>query len=366
MANPVPVPRPAPNGAAPAAPSAPRPVTAVRPPGTPARVSKLGDVKRGPLATPKRLVFYGTRGIGKSSLAADAPAPIFIDLGNATEHLNVERYPIPETPRYLDVLDAIDDLATNDHAYKTLVIEDLGEMEELMWRHLVDIAPPNREGDKPTGIESLGGGFSKGYTIAASEWRVLVQRLDQLRLRKGMNVIMLGHSTVATIKIPGSENYDRYVPLIHTKAVGVIGANADVVGFVTFDDVAKRITSGSAKKTIGVTGHRVIHLEHSACWDAKSRLPMPAQINLLEVSPWSPFAEAIHRLHTMNPGALRTQIVAELSRIGDPFTKSDGGVGNAAAVRAAVMKAGDEVATLFKYLTTLQQASPMTAGQETP
>src|SRR5262245_51202770 len=46
--------------------------------------------------------------------------------------------------------------------------------------------------------------------------------------------------------------------------------------------VAKRVTSGAQKKAIGVTGHRVIHLEHSATWD---RLPMPALIDLPEAIP---------------------------------------------------------------------------------
>lgn len=360
MANPVPVPRPAPNGARPA----PGPAQTVRPAAViPGKPSKLGEVKRGPLATPKRLCIYGTRGIGKSSLAADAPAPIFLDLGNATEHLNVVRYPLPAEPTYQDVLDAIDDLATSDHAYKTLVVEDVGELESLLWKHIIAAAPVDRDGNKPTTIEGFG--FGKGYVIAEAEWRVLVHRLDQVRLRKGMHVIMLGHSIIATVKNPGGENYDRHVPLIHPKAVGVIGANADVVAFATFDDVAKRIQAGPAKKTIGVTGHRVMHLEHSATWDAKCRLPMPSMIDLQEVNPWAPFAEAIHRLHSMSPDALRRQIDGELARIGESFTKADGSPGAASAVRVAVANAGDDVAILFKYLTSLQQASPTTATQET-
>lgn len=363
MANTAPVPRPvstAPTSAAPTPPSVTRPAPAARPLATTGKVSKLGDVRRGALPTPKRIVVYGTRGIGKSSLAADAPEPIFFDLGNATEHLNVARYPLSAEPTYQDILDALDDLAASEHAYKTLVIEDMGELESLLWRHIIASAPPNRDGERVTTIEGFG--FAKGYTIAETEWRVLIHRLDQLRLRKGMHVIMLGHSTVATMKNPGGENYDRHVPLIHAKAVGVIGASADVVAFATFDDVAKRIQAGPVKKTIGVTGHRVLHLEHAATWDAKCRLPMPSVIDLQEVNPWAPFADAIHRLHSMSPDALRKQIASELARLGETFAKADGNPGAAAGVRAAVANAGDDVATLFKYLTSLQQAT--TVAQE--
>lgn len=366
MGNPVPLPRPvsAPAGAAPAAQPANRPApAAARPAATaPGKGSKLGDVKRGPMVTPKRLVIYGLRGIGKSSLAADAPEPIFADLGNATEHLNVARYPLPAEPSYQDVLDMIDDLAASEHAFKTLVIEDMGELESLLWKHIIARAEPNRDGERPTSVEGFG--YGKGYTIAEAEWRVLVHRLDQLRLRRGMHVIMLGHSVLATVKNPSGENYDKHTPLIHVKAVGVIGASADVVAFATFDDVAKRIQAGPAKKTIGVTGHRVLHLEHSATWDAKCRLPMPAMVDLLEVNPWAPFADAIHRLHSMSPDALRKQIAAELARLGEMFTKSDGTAGDAGKVRTAVAGAGDDIATLFKYVTTLQQGQPTSAAKE--
>jgi len=355
MASPMPRPIPAPNGAAPAAQSANRNAPA-------ARVSKLGDVKKGPLVTAKRLVVYGIRGIGKSSLAADAPEPIFLDLGNATEHLNVARYPLPPEPSYRDILDAINDLLLSEHPYKTLVIEDLGELESLLWRMLITEAPMGRDGDKPTTIEGFG--FGKGYNIAEAEWRVLVHSLDQLRLKKGMNVIMLGHSVLTTVKNPSGENYDKYVPLIHTKAVGVIAASADVVAFATFDDVAKRIQSGPAKKTIGVTGNRVLHLEHSAAWDAKCRLPMPAMIDLQEINPWAPFAEAIERLHSMSPNALRQQITKELIRLGESFTRADGKPGDAAKARQAVSEAGDDIAKLFKYLTSLQQASPLATQEQ--
>ena len=149
MNSPNPVPKPAPvNGAPPAANSANRNAPAVRVATPAVKASKLGEVKRGTLATPKRLCFYGTRGIGKSSLAADAPEPLFLDLGNATEHLNVSRYPLPAEPKYQDVLDALDDVASSDHGYKTLVIEDVGELESLMWRQIVETAPMSRDGSR--------------------------------------------------------------------------------------------------------------------------------------------------------------------------------------------------------------------------
>src|SRR5580658_5343805 len=80
-----PIPRPVPTAAPnqrpiqPAAPQKPR--------------SRLGQVQRGILRVPMRHMFYGPRGVGKSSLGADAPNPLFADIEGGSPRLNVARYP---------------------------------------------------------------------------------------------------------------------------------------------------------------------------------------------------------------------------------------------------------------------------------
>ena len=46
-----------------------------------------GKLKRG-----RRFAFYGPESVGKSSLGASAPAPIFIDVEDGTGELNTNRY----------------------------------------------------------------------------------------------------------------------------------------------------------------------------------------------------------------------------------------------------------------------------------
>ena len=343
----------------------PAPTSAPRPAAVPApKPSKLAGITAGALPNPRRFFFYGTRGIGKSSLAADAPNPIVFDMANATEHLHVARYPFGSEPTYPDVLAAIDDLSDSPHEYKTLVIEDTGDLESRIWKHLVATAPLPKSGDKIETIEDFG--FGKGYTIAEGEWRVLFAKLDALRLKKKMHIIFLGHSAVATFKNPHGENFDWWSPQIHKLAFGVLGANCDVVGFVTFDDATKQVRQGPSKKTIGATGTRVIQLEHSASWFAKSRLPLPAMLDLEDDHPFRPFAQAMAQLEGMSPEMLRQKISAELDRVGSPFIDSKGSEATRERVIAAVKAAGpDNIDTLTRFLTLLRQASPITATTET-
>ena len=48
-------------------------------------------IERGRRQTPARVVLYGTEGIGKSTLAAEFPAPLVLDTEEGTHHLDVAR-----------------------------------------------------------------------------------------------------------------------------------------------------------------------------------------------------------------------------------------------------------------------------------
>lgn len=52
-------------------------------------------ITRGKIPGAKKCVLYGPEGIGKSTLAAQFPAPLFIDTENGTKELDVARFDKP-------------------------------------------------------------------------------------------------------------------------------------------------------------------------------------------------------------------------------------------------------------------------------
>ncbi len=64
----------------------------------------LSELVKGRRAKPIRTLLYGVEGIGKSTFAANAPSPIFVGAEDGTDHLDVTRFPMPET--WQEVLDA--------------------------------------------------------------------------------------------------------------------------------------------------------------------------------------------------------------------------------------------------------------------
>lgn len=342
--------------------TAPRSATP-RPAATPAKpaASRLGAVKRGVIHEPYRYFLYGPEGVGKSSLAADAPDSIFIDTDRGSGRLDVVRYQFRDGSdghivlSLAEVYGAIDDLLANEHTYKTLVLDTADALEALLWKHVCEAAPANKQGIKPKSIEDFG--YGKGYQVALDEWRSMLHRLDTLRLRRGMDIVLLGHSLVKTFKNPITEDYDRFRPKLDDRALGLLREWCDVIGFVSFEDFGGKITGLGERPRGWSSGRRVIHLSHHAAWDAKTRLPMPDEIDLQFERPWAPFAAAVAASRDLGPDDIRKLIDAELERLGAVFTKPDGGETNADAVRTAAGAATDTT-TLTRYLNTLKQSQP--------
>lgn len=350
--------RPAPSRPAPPS-TRPAPPQRSGQPSTPVatRPSRLGAVKRGLLREAKRFYFYGPEGVGKTSLAADADS-IVLDIDRGSGHVDVKRYPFRDgddghIAESLDeVYGAIDDLLVHPHDHKALAIDTADALEALVWRKVCE-GKHTKSGDKIEGIEDFG--FGKGYNIAADEWRRLLHRLDALRIKRGMHIIFIGHSLVKSFKNPVGDDYDRYRPKLDDRALGLLREWCEVIGYVAFDDIAKR--NAGATRARGVsTGYRVIQLEHNAAWDAKSRLPLPSQIDLRLERPWLPFEQAIEALYSATPDSLRAKIDAELDRLGEDLVRPDGKETTGEAVRAAVAAAGDDVSILSKYHIVLTQS----------
>lgn len=337
-------PRPAP---------APTPVNGRQPPKT----SRLGSIKRGQLRSALRFMFYGPEGVGKSSLLADVDGLLLADIEGGSDNIDVPRYMFRDeegghVPRsYAEVLSMIDDLEANPgHGFKALGFDTADALEALIHRHIC-------EQHSKSSIEEFG--FGKGYQVALDEMRRFLALLDRLR-GKGLAILFVGHSIVKTFKNPEGEDYDRYQLRVHDKLGGLVKEWCDVVGFIRFDGGSAKLKGDVAqtKRARGwATGKRIVHLARDAAWDAKSRLSMPAEIELDVAHPWEPFRAAAAGARDTTVESLRAAIGAELDRILGPdrqgiFMTAAGRNTNRAEVLEMVERA--DASTLNRILTGLK------------
>ena len=187
-------------------------------------MSFLANIQRGRAPMPPRIMLYGVEGIGKSTFAAEAPKPIFVQTEDGLAQIDCDKFPLAAT--FEEVQQAAAELQAQAHDYQTVVIDSLDWLERLVWD-----AVCKEYGVKS--IEKADGGYARGYTHALTFWREIIDHLNALRNARGMVVLLIAHSKVERFEDPEFSPYDRYSPRLHKHAAALISEWCDAVLFAT-------------------------------------------------------------------------------------------------------------------------------------
>ena len=215
-------------------------------------------IHRGPLVRAQKTVIYGPEGIGKSTLAAQFPSPVFLDTEGGTHHLDVARFPAPKT--WDDVTKIITALASEPHEFKTLVVDTADWLEKLL---IEDVC---RRANK-TSIEEFG--YGKGYVVLAEEVTKFLASLNAL-LARGMHILLLAHCRIAKFEQPDAAGaYDRYELKLTKQVAPLVKEWCDMLLFANY---FTKVAENDSGKKRGVGGReRKLYTTHTAAWDAKNR-----------------------------------------------------------------------------------------------
>ncbi|HYD02460.1 MAG TPA: ATP-binding protein [Phycisphaerales bacterium] len=239
------------------------------PPATPSTL--MQQITRGRRVQPRRIMLYGTHGIGKSTFGAMAERPVFVPTEDGLADIDCESFPLSRSLG--DVMAALESLYTGDHPYRTVVIDSLDWLERLIWAAVC--------ADK--GVESIEDiGYAKGYTYAIDKWRMVLGALDALRSDRGTTVVLIAHSKIDKFENPETVPYDRYSPRLHKLASALVQEWADEVLFATYKVHTVKVAEGfNQAKHNGVgTGERVIRTVERPAHVAKNRLNLPDELPL--------------------------------------------------------------------------------------
>lgn len=221
---------------------------------------------------PRRILLYGTQGIGKSTFGAMAPASIFIPTEDGLGDIKAKAFPICQS--YRDIENCITALG-GKHDFQTVVLDSADWAEQLIWKKLCD------EGSKSSIVEF---GFGKGYGLAATIFREMLDGFAWLNTEKNMRVIMLAHSKIERFSNPAGDDYDRYTPRLHKDVAGLVQEWCDEVLFATEKVYIKKPDDkgkAAATKGKGVSsGKRIIYTTEKASHMAKNRLGLPDELEL--------------------------------------------------------------------------------------
>lgn len=237
-------------------------------------------IRTGPTHEPLRILVHGVQGVGKTTFAAGAPDPIFIGPEDGGGDLNIARIVVST---WAELLSAVQALTSEDHAYRTVVLDTLDFLERLCHQSITK---------GTTTMEKAEGGYGKAYKMAAEEQVKLVQALDVLRARRRMAVIALAHTEIVKFDDPEDQAYDRYQIRMHKAAVPPWSDWADCILFANFDVKVRRTGDDVAKgkgKAVDREAPRVLYTSRRPAFDAKNRFGLDHELPLS----WPDFAKAI-------------------------------------------------------------------------
>ena len=214
------------------------------------------QILTGRIARPQKAVIFGPEGIGKSTLAAQFPAPVFLDTEGGTHHLDVARLPAPKS--WDDVTKAVTALATEPHEFKTLVLDTVDWLEKLLIEHVC------KQANKAS-IEDFG--YGKGYVVLAEEFTKFLASLEPL-LRRGMHVLLLAHTRIVKFEQPDAAGaYDRYELKLSKQVGPLVKEWCDVL---LFGNYFTKVAENDQGRKRGVGGReRKLYTTHTAAWDAR-------------------------------------------------------------------------------------------------
>lgn len=220
-------------------------------------------------------VFYGRPGIGKTTLAAQAPGPIFLETERGLtnpELNNVQTFGL--LPSFDDFMAAFK--AVYEHhekqGWKTLVIDSIDRLNPLIDRHVCKV-------NRWSSLEE--GAYGKGKNLFREEWQKLLTKLIRLRDETSMNVVMLGHHAMTKVTPPDADSYTQYTLTLDEKVRQLVVADSDIVGFCTYPTHTISRDEGFGKKSgRAVTQAPVIQLKETGAAVAKNRYNMPETVKM--------------------------------------------------------------------------------------
>ena len=238
----------------------------------------LEKVMCGKAPAPRRVMLYGTHGIGKSTFASCAPKPIFLQTEDGLGEIDCDKFPL--VTNFNEAMAALSELSTEKHPYQTIVVDSLDWLERLIWAEVC--RKRNVEN-----VEEIG--YAKGYVFSLTQWREFLEGLSALRADRGMTAILIAHARIERFENPETESYDRYVPRLHKLAAAIVQEWCDEVLFATYKVYTKQSDEGfNRKRTQGVgSGERIIRTQERPAHVAKNRLNLPDELPL----DWNTYAQ---------------------------------------------------------------------------
>ena len=191
----------------------------------------------------------------------------FIGTEDGTVH-EVLTFPMPKD--YDELIAQLDSFAANK-TFKALVIDSVDHLEPLIWAKTC----------KENGWKDIEApGYGKGYIAAMVYWREVVGRLNMIRERVKMHIVLLAHNELKPFRDPELEPVDAY--FIKLRSTRVHQESCDAVLYAKQKISVVKDSEGFNKTNRAAGLQGALLMTASSGYEAKNRYDLPPELPLDE------------------------------------------------------------------------------------
>lgn len=273
----------------------------------------LNRVTSQPPQEGQKIVIAGVEGTGKTTLAADAPRALFIPM--EFNYKTVKAARSPDILSYNDLFLLLDEIRDScqkgQFKYKTLVFDSATAFERLIHNKIILEDDKVKKGlDKHPTMESVHGGYGKGYQLANELFQRFTNYCDQFTRLAGLNIVVTCHTFPSLVRDAAYGEYYSWDLLLHSpkndKNYGkreLITQWANLIGFLHDPMFVSKQEGQNMTRAVSAGQGRMLAVERSPGWVAKNQygivgpaslIPIPAPKPIGPGGGWNALAHRIY------------------------------------------------------------------------
>lgn len=208
----------------------------------------------------------GDPGMGKSSLAALMPRPIFICAEDGLERVKEDIRPAGVKIRSSeDLRELLRDIANEEHDYKTIVTDSVTALEAIFIDEVMEAS------GNPMSINQAAGGYGAGPKAVAAKHESFRKSVVKIAKKRGMHVVFIAHADTETVPLlDRDEAYMRYSFRLGKHSLRPYVDEVDMVGFVRHEMFLRSRDKDAKVKRAASSGDRIFDCVPNAWSIAKN------------------------------------------------------------------------------------------------